>query len=142
MVGIALLGAIVAPALVEALSPRSGAYHGTTAQGRNLNFRVTADGNRIRLFATRVNVVCRVTGTYIANRSFLPPGSVRIRDNGGFYRRVSPGNGDTTYTYRGHFTSRRHAVGFLSLASARTVSGGTEICTTPGGHVRWSASHR
>ena len=141
MVGIALLGVIVAPALVEALSPRSGAYHGKTAQRWNLNFRVSADGNRIRPFATMITVVCRVSGTYIDNRPFLPPGSARIRDNGGFYRRVSPGDG-TTYTYRGHFTSRRHAVGFLSLGSAKIVYGGVEVCVTPGGNVRWSASHR
>jgi hypothetical protein len=126
-------------AATEAAKPKKGgSYRGKTSQDWKVSFKVSSSGKRVKAFASSVTLSCdQGGGPYTETRTFLPPGSARVRKGGRFSREVSPGDG-TTYKYKGRFTSRRRAKGTLTMGSTKLVFGGLEVCVTLG-TVRWKA---
>ena len=117
-----------------------GSYQGRTSQGWAVNLKVSSDRRRIIRFSSSVTLICRISGSYRADRAFVPPRQAAISPTGAFALDVSEGDG-RHYKYRGRFVSSRRAGGTLTMGSTRIVFGGVEVCVTPG-RVTWTVTIR
>ena len=118
---------LIAPVAALALTPKSGAWQGSTSQGKSVSF--TVRGGKVRNVRFRWKANCSF-GSATGTTQLSAP--LPINGNG----RFSYSSSSTTFA--GKFTSKRQAKGTLSYKFTDFATGGT--CTT--GRVGWHAHHR
>ena len=129
-VGLVFAAALIVPA--TAATPKAGSWSGETKQNRDISFKVTPGGEKVKQLKAGFKGTCDNGATFNGNTSF----GEKYEVNDGKFTATG---GSTTV--KGEFTSKRKAEGTLkhTARSFDPVSLGYTTCRS--GKVRWTA-HR
>lgn len=156
MLGLVVVGSMLAAAVAFAAVPTAGLFEGTTSQAAleggkpGVRIAVVQHGHRVKRFEIDWYATCDNGKPNLVQSTFASgalPSSGKFHGNGNY--EADEGNLEgTEYTatiadqLRGTFVSAKRAKGtFKAVASVHDASGAlVSTCRTP--LIRWSAKHR